>query len=107
VALLVQYSWPEFVGADLSKVSLAEALKPTSFDPKQRTLFMTEGLVYYLPPAAFQQQLESISTNAAMGSRLFFDFLHLSTLSGENWHPGFETLMVVSAGWAGVVLAAS
>lgn len=59
-------------------------------------MYMIEGLTYYLPPDAFKQQLQCISDCAVVGSRLYFDFLHLSTLSGEKWHPGFETLMVVS-----------
>lgn len=56
--------------------------------------FAAEGLLYYLPPAAIQQLLTCISASAAPGSRLLFDFLHLSTLLGEVWHPGFETLML-------------
>ena len=71
-----------------------EALSGTSFDKTQKTMYIIEGLVYYLPPAAFKRQLTCISETAVVGSRLFFDFLHLSTLSGEVFHPGFETLMV-------------
>ena len=37
--------------------------------------------------------LACVGANAAPGSRLAFDFLHLSTLRGDAWHPGFETLM--------------
>jgi hypothetical protein len=37
-----QYSWPEFIGADLSKVSLKDALARSSFDPRRRTLFVIE-----------------------------------------------------------------
>jgi hypothetical protein len=43
--LLLQYSWPEFVAADLSRVSLMEALSGTSWDQAKRTMFIIEGLV--------------------------------------------------------------
>lgn len=56
------------------------------------SLCATEGLVYYLPPCAVQQLLNCISSSSAPGSRLMMDFLHLSSLSGKVWHPGFETL---------------
>lgn len=97
VNFALQYIWPEFVGADLSKVSLMEALSSTSFDATRRTMFIIEGLVYYLPPAAVKQQLTAISETAVRGSRLFFDFMHLDALSGEVFRPGLETLLVVSA----------
>jgi O-methyltransferase involved in polyketide biosynthesis len=54
----------------------------------------SEGLVYYLPPAAVQQLLTCISSSSARGSRVMFDFLNLSTFSGNVWHPGFETLLL-------------
>lgn len=40
-----QFSWPEFVAADLSKVTLKEALSSTSWDRTKRTMFIIEGLV--------------------------------------------------------------
>jgi hypothetical protein len=44
---LPQYSWPEFIAADLSKVCLAEALATSSFDPTKRTFYCIEvGGVY-------------------------------------------------------------
>lgn len=89
-----KYTWPEFVGADLSKVSLMQALAKTSWDSTRRTMFIMEGLIYYLPPEAFKASLTSISETAVAGSRLFFDFLHLDALSGEIWNPGLETLLV-------------
>ncbi|WIA41967.1 hypothetical protein OEZ86_009270 [Tetradesmus obliquus] len=89
-----KYPRPEFVAADLSKVKLADALAATSFDPTKTTLFTAEGLVYYLPPAAVQQLLTCVSSSSAPGSRLMFDFLNLSTVRGDVWHPGFETLQI-------------
>ncbi len=44
---------PTYVGADLSKVTLVEALAGTAFSPAKKTLFTCEG---YVPPAAQCQQ---------------------------------------------------
>jgi len=87
-----KYSWPEFVAADLSQTSLMEALSNTSWNRTKRTVFIIEGLVYYLPAAAFKQQLTAITETAVVGSRLFFDFIHLDAMSAETYQPGFETL---------------
>ncbi|KAI8462802.1 MAG: S-adenosyl-L-methionine-dependent methyltransferase [Monoraphidium minutum] len=89
-----KYSWPELIGADLSKVSLMDALADSSFDKSKKTFYSIEGLVYYLPPLAFKGLLTAISETAVVGSRVYFDFINLSTMAGEVWHPGFETLMV-------------
>ncbi|KAF6252539.1 S-adenosyl-L-methionine-dependent methyltransferase [Scenedesmus sp. NREL 46B-D3] len=89
-----KYIWPEFIGADLSKVTLMDALSRSSWDSSRRTMFIIEGLVYYLPPQAFKKSLTGISETAVAGSRLFFDFLHLDALSNEIVMPGLETLLV-------------
>jgi hypothetical protein len=34
--LLLQYTWPEFIGADLSKVTLMDALSNSSWDSTRR-----------------------------------------------------------------------
>jgi len=87
-----KYSWPEFVAADLSQTTLMEALSNTTWNSTKRTMFIIEGLVYYLPAAAFKQQLTAITETAVVGSRLFFDFIHLDAMSAESYQPGFETL---------------
>jgi O-methyltransferase involved in polyketide biosynthesis len=55
---------------------------------------VAEGLVYYLPAGAVQQLLSCIENNSAPKSRIMMDFLHLSSLSGATWHPGFESLWI-------------
>ncbi|GBF98146.1 K(+) efflux antiporter chloroplastic-like [Raphidocelis subcapitata] len=62
-----KYPRPEFIGADLSRVGLADALATSSFRAGQRTLYLIEGLVYYLPPRAFKGLLGAIADTAAPG----------------------------------------
>lgn len=102
-----QYEWPEFVGADLSTVSLEDAMNGTSFQKTKRSLFIVEGLVYYLKPEAVKGLLESVAALSAKGSRLQFDFLRLSTFAGDTFNPGFDTmrLSVYNKGerfWSGI-----
>jgi len=59
--------------------------------------------VYYLPAAAFKQQLTAITETAVVGSRLFFDFIHLDAMSAASYQPGFETLWLVSPKTAAAV----
>ncbi|GLC35241.1 hypothetical protein PLESTM_000298500 [Pleodorina starrii] len=94
-----QFPRPTYISADLSRVSLSDALLgatcrngPGLFDPAARTLFTVEGLVYYLPPAAVTRLFESIRQVASPGSRAAFDFLHQDVFSGRKWAPGYETL---------------
>lgn len=41
---------PTYIAADLSEVSLASALQGSGFDASKKTIFLAEGLIYYLPP---------------------------------------------------------
>lgn len=38
--------------------------------------------MYYLPPLAFKGLLTAIGETAVVGSRLYFDFINLTTMSG-------------------------
>jgi hypothetical protein len=44
--------------------------------------------VYYLPPRAFKALLGAISETAVVGSRLYFDFINLTTMSGAGARSG-------------------
>lgn len=65
-----QYTWPEFVAADLSQVSLMEALSGTSWDKTKRTMFIIEGLVRPPAPAAVGTVLLSIQHSSAVSRAL-------------------------------------
>ncbi|PRW33609.1 S-adenosyl-L-methionine-dependent methyltransferase [Chlorella sorokiniana] len=81
---------PTFIAADLSKVTLSQALAGSGFDPDVRTFFSCEGLIYYLPEAAVANLIASVADLAASGSRLMFDFLHSDAVDGSASYVGFE-----------------
>lgn len=82
-----RYLRPQFIGADLSRMTLCQALANTGFDPAQATLFTVEGLIYYLPEPAVRQLFGSIAQLSAPNSVLYFDFLHASALEGRGKLP--------------------
>ena len=49
----MQYPRPAYVGVDLSQCSLQQALLGTGFEPAVPSLFLCEGLIYYLREASF------------------------------------------------------
>ncbi len=57
-------------------------------------LALSAGLTWYLPPAAVRALLGSVFACAAPGSRLCFDFMHLSAVLGTRYYPGFETAAI-------------
>ncbi|KAG2486967.1 hypothetical protein HYH03_014340 [Edaphochlamys debaryana] len=86
-----QAARPTYVGADLARVPLAQALAGTGFDPAAPTLWTVEGLVYYLPGDAPHALYAAISALSAPGSRVWFDFMSEEALAGRGSFPGFKT----------------
>lgn len=62
-----------FVGVDFARESLEERLLAHDFAPDARTLFLWEGVTYYLPEAAVRATL-AVLGRSAPGSALAFDF---------------------------------
>jgi hypothetical protein len=86
-----QVARPRFIAADLAQTSLEEALSGcTDFDPKAKTVFTMEGLIYYLPPASAAALLASARKLSAPGSALAFDFLHADALEGRARPPAYR-----------------
>ena len=49
-------------------------LKGAGYDPGKLTLFIWEGVTMYVPEAGVDATVRAISTNAARGSRIVFDY---------------------------------
>ncbi|KAL3147587.1 hypothetical protein ABBQ38_014640 [Trebouxia sp. C0009 RCD-2024] len=88
---------PVFVGADLSECSLKHALHGTGFDPVKPSLFLCEGLLYYLPQYAVDKLISDVAALAAPGSLFYFDFLHLDVLEGRSAAVGYDNTAKVVA----------
>jgi len=63
-----------YVGANLIEISLKQALEETKLlDQNEPTLFLVEGLLYYIPEEAVRSLLRDIAIISPQGSRLVFD----------------------------------
>jgi len=73
-----------YVSADLAEDDLFQKLIGKGYDPSKKTLFLMEGLIYYIPPAAVERMLSSIVKNSAKGSAILFDYLSRSVVDGST-----------------------
>jgi methyltransferase (TIGR00027 family) len=65
----------EFVSIDFNKDSLEEVLSKAGFDMYKYTLYLWEGVTYYLEPDSINTTLESIKRISNKGSAIAFDYL--------------------------------
>ncbi len=77
-----------YVPVDLEAEMLADRLKEHGYDPSKKTLFVLEGLVMYLPPAAVDEMLSFIVHNSGKGSAVIFDYYPQSVLDGTAGETG-------------------
>ncbi|MDD2755226.1 MAG: class I SAM-dependent methyltransferase [Methanothrix sp.] len=73
-----------YISADLISEDIFQKLMGKGYDPSKKTLFLMEGLLYYLPPSAVERMLSSIMKNSAKGSVILFDYLFKSVVDGST-----------------------
>jgi len=59
-----------FVAADFTEPGLGDALAAAGHDRRQRSLFVLEGVLRYLPERWYRELLRTLATGAALGSEL-------------------------------------
>ncbi len=80
-----------YVPADLAKQPLAEVLSRAGFVAGERTLFVWEGVIYYLDEAAVDATLRAIRRCSAPGSAVAFD--HVMGAGGAAAAQGLRASM--------------
>jgi len=73
-----------FIPHDLGQGSSWPALEAAGFSPSQKTLFLLEGLVMYLPRPEIEELLAGIARQAGAGSAVLFDFIPQSMADGSS-----------------------
>jgi methyltransferase (TIGR00027 family) len=63
-----------YITADLEVQKLEELLAGNGYEINMKTLFVMEGLIYYLPPEAVDELLSFIVNNSGKGSAIVFDY---------------------------------
>lgn len=72
-----------YVPVDFNKTTLDHLLE-FGFNRSQKTLFIWEGVTYYLTAEAVDSTLSWIKGNAAQGSTLIFDYMYPSALTAGH-----------------------
>jgi methyltransferase (TIGR00027 family) len=79
-----------FVPIDFTKEKLGVVLRKAGYRATKRSLFIWEGVTYYLPPEAVDDTLQFVAKHSARGSVLVFDYFFASFLSNPD--PDFRRL---------------
>lgn len=94
------------VEADLSDPRWVERLCAAGFDPAQRSFFLVEGLLMYLPPGAPEALLSSVARLMSSGSTLAGDaFVNMLAMTdqrfvrslGTKWTSDFSSQSAITA----------
>lgn len=74
----------EYVSVDFETEDFGQRLIEHGYKRLQKTIFMMEGLIYYLPPRAVDEMLLFIAKNSGIGSSIIFDYVHESSIDRTN-----------------------
>lgn len=78
----------EYVPVDFETETISQKLFDAGYKSSKRTLFLMEGLIYYIPPNAVDDILEFIVENSGKGSTVLFD--HVSRVASFDKTPDKE-----------------
>ena len=70
-----------FVDVDFNEPSLGERLRAAGYDETSRTLFVWQGVTYFLTPEGVDRTLAFVVKCSAPGSSIVFDYLYAETLA--------------------------
>jgi len=75
-----------YVAIDFNTQTLAERLAAHDYDPAARSVFIWQGVTYYLDPPAVDGTLAFIAHHAAPGSSVIFDYIDTGLLQAPGGH---------------------
>jgi methyltransferase (TIGR00027 family) len=73
-----------YVSVDFEKEEFGKKLIEMGYNKAQKTLFIMEGLVMYIPPKAVDDMLSFIVKNSGKGSEVLFDYLPEFAADGSS-----------------------
>jgi len=88
-----------FVPVEFTKGDLGARLREGDFDPAKRTLFIMEGLSFYLPPETFDAILAFIAEGCGPQSTVAFDYLPPEVIDGTCERPEAKNSRTEVAGY--------
>ena len=81
-----------FISHDIGQGTWWPALVAAGFSEKEKTLFLLEGLVMYLPRPYVEGLLDEIAGQAGAGSAVLFDFIPESMADGTSYAEGGQAI---------------
>jgi methyltransferase (TIGR00027 family) len=75
-----------FVPVDFCRDDLGSRLAAAGYLPDKKTLFVWEGVIYYLTPLAVDTLLSFVTQNSGCGSSIVFDYFPRSVIDGTSKH---------------------
>ncbi|HNY12382.1 MAG TPA: SAM-dependent methyltransferase [Candidatus Wallbacteria bacterium] len=66
----------KYVPINFNREKIGDALMSAGYDPKLKTFFIWEGVIYYLSMDAINATFSFIKSNSAPGSSICFDYCH-------------------------------
>lgn len=81
-----------FIPLDMAQGDCWPSLLQAGWSPCEKTLFLLEGLVMYLPEDTVRSLLAGIAGHAAAGSAVLFDFLPRSLADGSSDAEGGQNI---------------
>ncbi len=83
---------------DFNTQRLEDVLKEAGYDPTQKTLFLWEGVTYFITEEGVDGTLRFIAQHSAPGSSVVFDYMHRSVIDGDfSEYPEARELFAVMA----------
>ena len=74
----------EYVSVDFESEDFSHRLLEHGYERSRKTVFIMEGLIYYLPPKAVDEMLCFIAKNSGVGSAIIFDYVYESSIDRTN-----------------------
>jgi methyltransferase (TIGR00027 family) len=81
-----------YVGVDFNQQKLEDRLAAHGYDPHAKTVFIWQGVTYYLEPAAVDSTLAVIAQHSAPGSSVVFDYIDVSLLNAPAHHKEVKSM---------------
>ncbi|MBT3255050.1 MAG: class I SAM-dependent methyltransferase [Deltaproteobacteria bacterium] len=73
-----------YIPVNFEMDDLKESLISSGYAPSEKTLFIWEGVTYYLEKESVEQMLEFIVENSARGSKVAFDYFPPEVIDGTS-----------------------
>jgi len=74
----------EYVSVDFESEDFSHRLLEHGYERSHKTVFIMEGLIYYLPPKTVDEILCFIAKNSGFGSAIVFDYVYESSIDRTN-----------------------